>query len=293
MAARHPFLLVNGFLDCGSRRLPLDRPLVMGIVNVTADSFSDGGRFLDPAQAVAHGERLAAEGADLVDVGGESTRPGAAPVALEEELARVIPVVRTLAGRGIAVSVDTMKPEVMRAAAAAGCAMLNDVNGLRAPGALEAAAASGVAICAMHMQGTPETMQADPRYADVVAEVRHFLAERARQLEAAGVRRDRIVLDPGFGFGKTFAHNVALVQGLAAIAALGYPVLAGLSRKRMIGEITGRPVEERMAGSVAAALVAVQNGAAIVRVHDVRPTVDALKVWAALHEASPPGKRNP
>jgi len=254
----------------------------MGIVNVTADSFSDGGQFLDLARAVAHGEQLAAEGADLVDVGGESTRPGAAPVPVEEELARVIPVVRALAAKGIAVSVDTMKPEVMRAAAQAGCAMLNDVNGFRAPGAIEAAAASGVAVCAMHMRGTPATMQADPRYDDVVAEVRDFLAARARQFETAGVPRDRIVLDPGFGFGKNFAHNVALVKGLGAIAALGYPVLAGLSRKRMIGEITGRGVDDRVAGSVAAALAAVQNGASIVRVHDVKPTVDALRVWAAL-----------
>jgi dihydropteroate synthase len=273
---------VNAFLDCGSRRFPLGRPLVMGIVNVTADSFSDGGRYLDLDRAISHGEQLAAEGADLVDVGGESTRPGAAPVPIDEELARVIPVVSALAAKGIAVSVDTMKPEVMHAAAQAGCAMLNDVNGFRAPGAIEAAVASGAAICAMHMQGTPATMQSDPRYDDVVVEVRDFLASRARALEAAGVSRERIVLDPGFGFGKNFAHNVALVKGLAAIAALGYPVLAGLSRKRMIGEITGRAVGERVAGSVAAALAAVQNGASLVRVHDVKPTVDALKVWAAL-----------
>lgn len=282
MASRHPFLLVNPALDCGSRRFPLDEPLVMGIVNVTADSFSDGGQFLDVAKAIAHGERLAAEGAHLVDVGGESTRPGAAPVALEDELARVIPVVRALSAKGIAVSVDTMKPEVMLAAAKAGCVMINDVNGFRAPGALEAAAASGVAACAMHMQGTPATMQADPRYGDVVAEVRDFLAGRARALEAAGIPRGRIVLDPGFGFGKNLAHNLALLKGLGAIAALGHPVLAGLSRKRMIGEITGRPAGERVAGSVAAALAAVQNGARLVRVHDVGPTVDALKVWAAL-----------
>lgn len=288
MASRHPFLLVNAILDCGTRRLALDRPLVMGIVNVTADSFSDGGRFLGAAQAIAHGERLAEEGADLVDVGGESTRPGAEPVPLEEELARVVPVVSALAAKGIAVSVDSMKPEVMRAACEAGCAMLNDVNGFRAPGALEAAAAGGAAICAMHMQGTPRTMQADPRYGDVVAEVRDFLAARARALEAAGIRRERIVLDPGFGFGKTFEHNVALVRGLPEIAALGYPVLAGLSRKRMIGEITGRDVGGREAGSVAAALAAVHNGAALVRVHDVKATVDALKVWAAL---GPPHSR--
>jgi len=255
------------------------RPRVMGIVNVTADSFSDGGRFLEARAAIAHGRRLAAEGADIVDVGGESTRPGAAPVALDEELARVLPVVEALAREGIAVSVDTMKPEVMRAAIAAGAAMVNDVNGFRAPGAIDAVAASKAHACVMHMKGTPRTMQVEPSYEDVVGEVAAFLAERARALEGAGVGQDRIVVDPGFGFGKTREHNVALMRGLPAIAALGYPVLVGLSRKRTIGDITGRPAPERVAGSVAAAVVAVQNGASIVRVHDVRETVDALKVW--------------
>jgi len=258
-------------------------PRVMGIVNVTADSFSDGGQFLDAKAAIAHGRRLAAEGADLVDVGGESTRPGAAPVALDEELRRVLPVVEALALDGIAVSIDSMKPEVMRAAIAAGAAMVNDVNGFRAPGAIEAVAGSSAAVCVMHMKGTPATMQAEPAYEDVVAEVAAFLAERARALEGAGVAEERIVVDPGFGFGKTRSHNVALMRGLPAIVALGYPVLAGLSRKRTIGDITGRPAGERVAGSVAAALVAVQNGASILRVHDVKETVDALKVW---HEFS-------
>ena len=255
------------------------RPRVMGIVNVTADSFSDGGQFLDAGAAIAHGRLLAQEGADLVDVGGESTRPGATAVALEEELRRVLPVVETLAREGIAVSVDTMKPEVMRAAIAAGAAMVNDVSGFRAPGAIETVASSKAAVCVMHMKGTPETMQAEPFYDDVVREVAAFLAERARALEGAGVAKERIVVDPGFGFGKTRAHNIQLMRGLPAIAALGYSVLAGLSRKRTIGDITGRPVSERVAGSVAAALVAVQNGASMVRVHDVKETVDALKVW--------------
>lgn len=269
-------------LRCGAFTLDLSRPRVMGIVNVTADSFSDGGRFLEPGRAIAHGLSLAADGADLVDVGGESTRPGAAPVPEEEEAARVIPVVRALAREGVAVSVDTMKPGVMRQAIDAGCAMVNDVMGLRAPGAVEAVAGAGVGLCVMHMLGTPETMQAEASYVDVVAEVRGFLVGRARALEAAGVARERIVLDPGFGFAKDFTHNVALFAGLPAIAATGYALLVGVSRKRMLGEITGRPVGERAAASVAAALLAVQNGARIVRVHDVRETVDALKVLVAL-----------
>jgi dihydropteroate synthase len=273
---------MTAVLRCGAFELALDRPRVMGILNVTADSFSDGGRFLPQDRAIAHGLALAADGADLVDVGGESTRPGAEPVPLEDELARVMPVVRALAREGLAVSVDTMKPEVMRQAADAGCAMVNDVNAFRAGGAIAAVAASGVGLCAMHMLGTPATMQEDPRYADVVLEVRDYLVGRARALEEAGVARERIALDPGFGFGKSFAHNLALLAGLPAIAAAGYPLVAGLSRKRMIGEITGRPVEGRAAGSVAAALIAVQNGARIVRVHDVRETVDALKVLHAL-----------
>lgn len=259
----------------------MGRPLVVGIVNVTSDSFSDGGLFLETTRAIDHGLRLREEGADWVDVGGESTRPGAAAVPADEELARVIPVVAALAREGIDVSIDTMKPEVMRAAIGAGCAMVNDVNAFRAAGAVEAVAQRGVAACVMHMQGTPATMQVDPAYVDVVAEVSAYLAERARVLEAAGVPRGDIVLDPGFGFGKTLAHNVELFRALPRIAALGYPLLVGLSRKRSIGEITGRPVGERAAGSVAAALMAVQNGATLVRVHDVKETVDAMKIWMA------------
>ena len=258
------------------------RPLVMGIVNVTPDSFSDGGRFLDASSAIAQGLQLRDEGADLVDVGGESTRPGAAEVSVEEELRRVMPVVEALAKEGIAVSIDTMKPEVMRAAIEAGCAVVNDVNAFRAIGAMQTVASSQVGVVAMHMQGTPGTMQKEPRYDDVVAEVTAFLLERARALEAAGVARDRIVLDPGFGFGKTLEHNKELFRALPRIASHGYPVLAGVSRKKMIGDFTGRPAAERAAGSVAAALMAVQNGASIVRVHDVKPTVDAINVWMEL-----------
>jgi dihydropteroate synthase len=258
------------------------RPLVMGIVNVTPDSFSERGEFFDVARAIAHGLELRAEGADLVDVGGESTRPGAEPVTLAEELRRVIPVVEALAGEGVAVSVDTFKPEVMRAAIAAGCAVVNDVNAFRAPGAIEAVADAEVGVVAMHMQGTPRTMQQEPRYNDVVGEVAAFLRERARALEAAGIGHERIVLDPGFGFGKTLAHNQALFRALPALAALGYPVLAGVSRKKMLGDFTGRPVGSRTAASVAAALLAVQNGASLVRVHDVKETVDAIKVWMEL-----------
>lgn len=269
-------------LRCAGRAFDLRHPLVMGIVNVTADSFSDGGRFLEWEQAVEHALALAADGAQLIDVGGESTRPGASPVPLGQELDRVLPVVQALVREGVAVSVDTMKPEVMREAALAGCAMVNDVNGFRAPGAIESVAGTDVAVCAMHMQGTPSNMQTEPRYDDVVADVRAFLAARAEDLEAAGIARDRIVLDPGFGFGKAFDHNVQLFAGIRSLATLGYPILAGVSRKRMIGEITGRAVGERVAGSVAAAMLAVQNGARIVRVHDVRETVDALAVLEAL-----------
>ena len=256
---------------------------MLGIVNVTTDSFSDGGRYIDADAAIAHGLALRDEGADFVDVGGESTRPGAAPVPLGEELRRVMPVVEALAAQGVAVSVDTSKPEVMRAAIDAAAAVINDINAFRAPGAIEAVAgAKDVGLIVMHMQGTPATMQEAPHYDDVVAEVAHFLRSRAHALESAGIVRGRIAIDPGFGFGKTVEHNKALLRGLAQIAALGYPVLAGLSRKKMLGEFTGRAPGERAAASVAAALVAVQNGASLVRVHDVRDTVDALKVWMEL-----------
>ena len=272
-------------LRCGPHALDLTRPRVMGILNVTPDSFSDGGRFFDRERALDHARRMLADGADLIDVGGESTRPGAAPVDEAGELARVIPVIDELAREGALVSVDTMKPAVMRAAVAAGAAMINDVNALRLPGALEAAASTDAAVCLMHMQGEPRTMQDAPSYDDVVAEVRDFLVERAQSCEAEGIARDRIVLDPGFGFGKTLAHNLALVRALPELVAIGYPVLAGLSRKSSLGTITGRPGSERLAASLAAALAAIARGASIVRVHDVRETVDALKVWTAIQGA--------
>ena len=272
-------------LRCGPHALDLTRPRVMGILNVTPDSFSDGGRFFDRERALDHARRMLADGADLIDVGGESTRPGAAPVDEAGELARVIPVIDELAREGALVSVDTMKPAVMRAAVAAGAAMINDVNALRLPGALEAAASTDAAVCLMHMQGEPRTMQDAPSYDDVVAEVRDFLVERAQSCEAVGIARDRIVLDPGFGFGKTLVHNLALVRALPELVATGYPVLAGLSRKSSLGTITGRPDGERLAASLAAALAAVARGASIVRVHDVRETVDALKVWTAVQGA--------
>jgi dihydropteroate synthase len=262
----------------------------MGIVNVTPNSFSDGGEFLDAGAAIAHGLKLRDDGADFVDVGGESTRPGSDPVPVDEELGRVMPVIEALVREGVAVCVDTMKPEVMRAAIDAGCSVVNDVNAFRAPGAIEVVAHSRVGVIAMHMQGTPRTMQEAPHYDDVVREVAAFLRDRARALEAAGVVSDRIALDPGFGFGKTLEHNRRLFQALPALVSMGYALLVGVSRKRMIAELTGgRAVAERLAGSVAAALLAAQNGASLLRVHDVRETVDALSVWMALR--SP--ERNP
>ncbi len=269
-------------LRCGRQTLDLSKPQVMGIVNVTPDSFSDGGQFADADAAIAHARRLRDEGAAIVDVGGESTRPGAAAVPEDVELARVLPVVEALAHDGAIVSVDTMKPGVMRAAIGAGASMVNDVRALQAPGAIEAVAASDAAVCLMHMQGEPRSMQAEPQYVDVVAEVAAFLRERARACEAGGIARERIAVDPGFGFGKTVAHNLRLLRELRAIAGLGYPVVAGLSRKSTLGALTGRAPGERLPASLAAALAAVAGGAAIVRVHDVRATVDALCVWSAV-----------
>ena len=271
-------------LDCAGRVLKLDRTRVMGIVNVTPDSFSDGGDHASTDAAVAHALKLAAEGADLLDVGGESTRPGAQEVSLEEELRRVVPVIERLARQtGLPISVDTCKPEVMRAAVQAGAGMINDVCALRREGALDTAAALGVPVVLMHMLGEPRSMQEDPRYDDVVAQVHRFLAERIFAAELAGIPKKHLVADPGFGFGKTTAHNLELLAGLERLAELGVPVLAGLSRKRSIGELTGRQVPaERVAGSVAAHLLAAQRGARIVRVHDVAATVDALKVWEAV-----------
>jgi len=276
----------RAYLQCGPHRLDLTRPRVMGILNVTPDSFADGGHHLDPSRALDHAREMIGDGAAIIDIGGESTRPGAQPVSEAEELERVIPLVAALAGEGALVSVDTMKPGIMRAGIAAGAAMVNDVRALQARGALEAVAASSAAVCLMHMRGEPRTMQADPHYEDVVREVGDFLLDRALTCEAAGIARDRIVIDPGFGFGKTLSHNLELLRSLSALTETGYPVLAGLSRKATIGRITGRDVGDRMAGSVAAALAAVARGASIVRVHDVRETVDALNVWWAVEDAS-------
>jgi dihydropteroate synthase len=254
----------------------------MGVVNVTPDSFSDGGRFLDPQAAAARARALVEEGADILDVGAESSRPGARGVSAAEELARLMPVLEGLRDCPVPVSVDTTKPEVMRAAIAAGASMINDIGALRAPGALEAVAASGAGVCLMHMQGEPRTMQQSPSYGDVVAEVSAFLAERAAAAEGSGIARERIVVDPGFGFGKTVAHNFELLRKLDRIAALGLPVMAGWSRKSTLAAITGRDADDRLAASLAAALLAVERGARIVRVHDVAATRDALQVLAAL-----------
>jgi dihydropteroate synthase len=254
----------------------------MGVVNVTPDSFYDGGRHASTAAAIAHARRLAEEGADLLDVGGESSRPGSEAVSLEEELARVLPVLDGLQGLALPIAVDTTKPGVMRAAIAHGATMINDITALGAPGALDAVAASDAAVCLMHMRGAPKTMQADPVYDDVVAEVRDFLATRVAACVAAGIARDRIAIDPGIGFGKTLEHNLALTRRLDLLAALGVPVLAGWSRKSSLGRITGRGPEERLAASLAAALIAVGRGARIVRVHDVAATRDALAVLAAI-----------
>ncbi len=255
----------------------------MGVVNVTPDSFSDGGRFFSVGAAVEHGLRLAQQGAALIDVGGESTRPGAEPVGTEEELRRVVPVIERLrAGTTAIISVDTSKPEVMRAASAAGAGLINDVRALREPGALAAAAASGCAVCLMHMQGEPGTMQRAPSYADVVGEVRTFLAGRVAESIAAGLTPERLVVDPGFGFGKTLEHNLALLRRLGELAADGPAVLVGLSRKSMLGTLTERAAGERVYGSVALAVIAALNGARIIRAHDVAATVEALKVTAAV-----------
>lgn len=263
-------------------RIDLSRPQVMGIVNVTPDSFSDGGLHADTARALAHCERLVSEGADILDIGGESTRPGAAPVPLEEELARVLPVLEGALKLGVPVSVDTVKPEVMERALERGADIVNDVNALRLPGAVQAVASHpDCGVCLMHMRGDPATMQQRPAYDDVVVEVSDFLRERLQALEAQGVAAERIVLDPGIGFGKSVEHNLELMRRQRELLALGRPLLLGWSRKSTLGSLTGRPVEERLAASVAAALASVQLGARIVRVHDVAATADALKVWGA------------
>ena len=271
-------------LDCAGRILKFDRPQVMGIVNITPDSFSDGGAHDTLEAAVAHALKLVEEGADLLDIGGESTRPGAQDVSVEEELRRVIPVIERLSKQvTLPISIDTSKPEVMRAAVAAGAGMINDVHALRREGALDAAAALGVPVVLMHMQGEPRSMQQAPDYDDVVGDVHRFLTERIFAAEMSGIAKKNLVIDPGFGFGKDMQHNLALLAQLDRFTDLGVPVLAGLSRKRSIGEITGRDEPaQRVFGSVAAHLIAVQRGASIVRVHDVAATVDALKVWNAV-----------
>jgi dihydropteroate synthase len=283
MALPHPSPLTPcAVLKLGRFSLTLERPLIMGVVNVTPDSFSDGGRFLGTQQALEHARLLIGEGADILDIGGESSRPAAEPVGLDEELRRVMPVLEQLAQMPVPVSVDTRKPEVMRRAIAAGAAMVNDINALREPGALEAVAQSQAAVCLMHMQGEPRFMQRDPQYKDVVAEVTAFLALRVEAAQQAGIARERIVVDPGFGFGKSTGHNLELLQGLGTIGGLGQPVLVGLSRKSLFGKITGKPVADRVSASVAAALLAVERGAALVRVHDVAATRDALLVLNAI-----------
>ncbi|TAL91160.1 MAG: dihydropteroate synthase [Rhodanobacter sp.] len=274
-------------LDCAGRLLRLDRPRVVGILNTTPDSFSDGGAHVGADEAVAHGLRMAEEGADMLDVGGASTRPGADEIPLEEELRRVLPVIEQLAARTtLPISIDTYRPEVMRAAVAAGAGMINDVYALRRDGAMDAAAELGVPVCLMHMLGEPRSMQDDPHYDDVVGEVHRFLTERLFACELVGIDRRKVLVDPGFGFGKTLEHNLALLCALERFANLGSGVYAGLSRKHMIGTLTGRATPaDRAAGSAAAALIAVQRGARMVRVHDVLPTVDALAVWRAVHAA--------
>ena len=270
-------------LRCKDILVDLSLPAVMGVLNVTPDSFSDGGRFFDTEAAVRHGLILAEQGAAFIDVGGESTRPGAAPVGIEEELRRVIPVIERLRGASAAlISIDTSKPEVMRAAAAAGAALINDVRALREPGALAAARDSGCGVCLMHMQGEPRTMQLEPVYADVVSEVRAFLEERVAACRAAGIEAQRLAVDPGFGFGKTLEHNLTLLRQLGELSAAGRPLAVGLSRKSMVGKLTGRPEGERVLGSVVLAVIAALAGASIVRAHDVAATVEALKVVTAV-----------
>jgi dihydropteroate synthase len=268
---------------CGKYQLDLTKPRVMGIVNVTPDSFSDGGKYDSTEKAVEHGLQLVAEGADMLDIGGESTRPGAMPVSLQDELARVVPVIRLLSRvAGVPLSIDTYKPEVMRAAIAAGADIVNDVRALQEPGALEIVAASRAGVCLMHMQGMPQTMQADPQYEDVVQEVNTFLKQRLLAAQTAGIAPERIVLDPGFGFGKKTEHNLQLLRQLDKTLALGRPLLVGLSRKSVLGQITGGDVDVRLHASLAASVISIMKGARILRVHDVKATVDALKVSAAV-----------
>ncbi|HSI43887.1 MAG TPA: dihydropteroate synthase [Methylotenera sp.] len=276
MQEQHQFL-------CGHYQLNLNRPHIMGIVNVTPDSFSDGGKFASTELAIQHGLQLLAEGADILDIGGESTRPGAVPVKLDEELNRVIPVIEALSKVAkVPISIDTYKPEVMRLAIAAGADIVNDVRALKEPTALEIVAASNAGICLMHMQGNPQTMQIDPHYENVVEEVKQFLLDRLHAAEQAGISKNRILLDPGFGFGKRTVHNVALIQKLNYLVAIGQPLLVGLSRKSVLGAISGGDEQQRLHAGLAASVISAMKGAKILRVHDVKATVDALKVVSAV-----------
>lgn len=277
---------MSGSWLCGRFEFSLKRPLLMGIVNVTPDSFSDAGQHAHAASAIAHAKKLVAEGADIIDIGGESTRPGALPVSIQEELARILPVIAAMRDCGAAISVDTCKPEVMQAALDAGADIINDVTGMRHPQAQRVVAAHPrCGVCLMHMQGEPRTMQSHPTYQDVVHEVQEALVAQAQLLERLGVNRVRISLDPGLGFGKTLEHNYQLLYGLAKLVQSGYPIVLGASRKSLIGRVTGKPVDQRLSGSIAAALAGVARGVAVVRVHDVDATRDALKVWQAIQVA--------
>ncbi len=277
---------MSGSWLCGRFEFSLKRPLLMGVVNVTPDSFSDGGQHVDSSSAIAHAQKLVIEGADIIDIGGESTRPGALPVSIEQELARILPVMAAMRDCGAAISVDTCKPEVMQAALDAGADIINDVTGMRQPEAQRIVAAHpNCGVCLMHMQGEPHTMQSNPHYQNVVYEVQEALVAQAHLLERLGVKRARISLDPGLGFGKTLEHNYQLLHGLAQLVQSGYPVVLGASRKSLIGGVTGKPVDQRLSGSIAAALAGVARGVAVVRVHDVDATHDALKVWQAIQVA--------
>ncbi len=271
--------------NCGKFQLDLTHPRVMGIVNVTPDSFSDGGKFAQTNAAIEHALKLFHEGADILDIGGESTRPNAVPVSLQQELDRVIPVIENLVKQvNIPLSVDTYKPQVMQAAINAGASIVNDVRALQEEGALEVVSTADVGVCLMHMQGTSQTMQINPQYNDVVAEVKAFLQQRLALCEAAGIAKNRILLDPGFGFGKTRAHNISLIQHLASLSSLGQPLLVGLSRKSVLGQVTGNDVDARLYASVAASVISAMVGAKILRVHDVKATVEALKVVSAIQQ---------
>ena len=283
--------MIPAYFDCGRFRFPLGqknaKPLVMGILNVTPDSFSDGGRYVSLDSALSHAEQMIEEGVDIIDIGGESSRPGATPLSLQEEMDRVIPVIYALRDCGRPLSIDTYKPEIMREAILAGADMINDIQGFQNPNSHSLLAESEVALCVMHMQNNPSTMQTRPEYANVVGDVKDFLLKQVNQLFAAGIDASRICIDPGFGFGKTLHHNVSLLENIESLSAeLGLPVLAGLSRKSMLGQITGKPVEKRLGASLAAALAAIHQGARIVRVHDVSETVDAIAVWRAVSKQS-------